>query len=310
MTIEEFRNLKVGDKVRIKRSACDHQWVDLMDEYDGQVLTIKTIYEDNNTFDTEEAKSYYYGYPWIFGYQSIESKQPSFKVGDRVRFIGPIMPAGLSVSNLGTIKNVEDGWYAVDFDKGFADGHTCVWSPSLGDVCKPRHGWFCRDKDLEKVDFEEELQTALAKLRVTEQDLLATKKEVTRLTMKSATKESMIKELEEQLKEARSVAKECRTSRCSGRYPWGEDQCQDIFEERLRNLKAGDTVRLKNRRGAFWNVYGFMDEFMGKTVTLSTSPFGSDGLFKIVGHNWQFNFDDIEEIVSPACRCPRSQCKK
>lgn len=310
MTIKEFRNLKVGDKVRIKRSTSDHLWVELMDEYDGQVLTIKTIYEDHNAFDTEEAKTYYYGYPWIFGYQSIASKQPSFKVGDRVRLIKTGAMSGLSVDNLGTIKGVEDGWYAVEFDKEFTGGHTCERLPNLEVVCKPGHGWFCLGEQLEKVDLEEEFQTALAKLRVTEEDLLATKKEVAALTMKSATKESMIKELEEQLKEARSVAKECRTSRCSGRYPWGEDQCQDVFEERLRNLKAGDTVRLKNRRGAFWNVYGFMDEFMGKTVTLSTSPFDSDGLFKIVGHHWQFNFDDIEEIVSAAYCCPCCQCKK
>lgn len=60
--------------------------------------------------------------------------------------------------------------------------------------------------------------------------------------------------------------------------------------------KAGDKVKLKNRRGKLWNPDGEMDKYIGKTVTIISCD---DGTFSINdGSEWLFSFDDIEKLVS------------
>lgn len=66
--------------------------------------------------------------------------------------------------------------------------------------------------------------------------------------------------------------------------------------------KVGDKVKLKNRKGRFWNAEGDMDCYMGKVVTISKIDGHS---FEIEEDNrnrgtlkWSFDFDDIEEKIS------------
>lgn len=69
-------------------------------------------------------------------------------------------------------------------------------------------------------------------------------------------------------------------------------------------LKAGDKVKLKNRRGKSWNSNGMMDKYIGKIVTVSDihQGFFEDG-FAIKEDDgrgfprWVFRLEDIEYVV-------------
>lgn len=71
------------------------------------------------------------------------------------------------------------------------------------------------------------------------------------------------------------------------------------------NLKVGDKVKLKNRRGSYWNQEGEMDKYMGKVVTISNIySFTERQVFTIKeddGNNWfkkwYFFSEDIECVV-------------
>lgn len=70
------------------------------------------------------------------------------------------------------------------------------------------------------------------------------------------------------------------------------------------NLKVGDKVKLKNRRGKAWNSDGMMDKYIGKIVTVSDihQGFFEDG-FAIKEDDgrgfprWVFRLEDIEYVV-------------
>lgn len=70
------------------------------------------------------------------------------------------------------------------------------------------------------------------------------------------------------------------------------------------NLKVGDKVKLKNRRGKSWNSNGMMDKYIGKIVTVSDihQGFFEDG-FAIKEDDgrgfprWVFRLEDIEYVV-------------
>lgn len=69
-------------------------------------------------------------------------------------------------------------------------------------------------------------------------------------------------------------------------------------------IKIGDKVKLKNRRGERWNVCGKMDKYIGKIVTVSRTGLGIGGeAFTIVeddsieNFKWLFRLEDIEYVV-------------
>lgn len=67
-------------------------------------------------------------------------------------------------------------------------------------------------------------------------------------------------------------------------------------------LKAGDKVKLKNRRGKNWNCEGKMDKYIGKIVTISKIKSTIIGVrFEIEEDTkfskWYFDLDDIEYVV-------------
>lgn len=67
-------------------------------------------------------------------------------------------------------------------------------------------------------------------------------------------------------------------------------------------LKAGDKVKLKNRRGINWNRKGKMDKYIGKIVTISDIRSTIIGVrFEIEEDTsfskWAFDLDDIEYVV-------------
>lgn len=66
-------------------------------------------------------------------------------------------------------------------------------------------------------------------------------------------------------------------------------------------LKVGDKVKLKNRRGKNWNVYGKMDKYIGKIVTVSYITLGNDFTIKEDDGRgfprWVFRLEDIEYVV-------------
>lgn len=70
-------------------------------------------------------------------------------------------------------------------------------------------------------------------------------------------------------------------------------------------LKAGDKVKLKNRRGIGWNTDGMMDKYIGKIVTVSgESSIGcsfsikeDDGRCLSGLGRWRFSLEDIEYVV-------------
>ena len=69
-------------------------------------------------------------------------------------------------------------------------------------------------------------------------------------------------------------------------------------------LKVGDKVLLKNRRGEKWNDCGRMDHYMGKIVTIRSL---GDNYFTIEeddrkGGYWSFYYDDIERKANKAKR--------
>ena len=68
------------------------------------------------------------------------------------------------------------------------------------------------------------------------------------------------------------------------------------------NLKVGDKVKLKNRRGKNWNYEGKMDKYIGKIVTISHIRSTIIGArFEIEEDTrfskWAFSLDDIEYVV-------------
>lgn len=67
-------------------------------------------------------------------------------------------------------------------------------------------------------------------------------------------------------------------------------------------LKAGDKVKLKNRRGISWNREGKMDKYIGKIVTISDIRSTIIGVrFEIEEDTrflkWAFDLEDIEYVV-------------
>ena len=67
-------------------------------------------------------------------------------------------------------------------------------------------------------------------------------------------------------------------------------------------LKVGDKVKLKNRRGKTWNYEGKMDKYIGKIVTISNIRSTMIGVrFEIEEDTrfskWTFESDDIEYVV-------------
>lgn len=68
------------------------------------------------------------------------------------------------------------------------------------------------------------------------------------------------------------------------------------------NLKVGDKILLKNKRGNFWNSEGKMDYYMGKVVTIDKM---NDKNFSIKEDDdrnwpgkWSFDYNDIELKVN------------
>lgn len=69
------------------------------------------------------------------------------------------------------------------------------------------------------------------------------------------------------------------------------------------NLKVGDKVKLKNRRGKGWNWEGMMDKYIGKVVTISNIKSTTIGVrFEIEEDTkylkWSFDLDDIKYVVN------------
>lgn len=69
-------------------------------------------------------------------------------------------------------------------------------------------------------------------------------------------------------------------------------------------LKPGDKVRIANKRGSSWNVYGAMDHWMGKVMTVDSIVCGGQ-CFEMVeskgendGENWRFNEEDFFEVLT------------
>lgn len=66
-------------------------------------------------------------------------------------------------------------------------------------------------------------------------------------------------------------------------------------------LKAGDKVKLKNRRGKGWNSDGMMDKYIGKIVTVSNITLGNYFIIKEDDGRefprWLFHPKDIEYVV-------------
>lgn len=68
------------------------------------------------------------------------------------------------------------------------------------------------------------------------------------------------------------------------------------------DLKVGDKVLLKNKRGDSWNIEGKMDHYIGKVVTIDeinteTFTIKEDDDKNWFG-KWVFNYDDIELKVN------------
>lgn len=69
------------------------------------------------------------------------------------------------------------------------------------------------------------------------------------------------------------------------------------------NLKVGDKVKLKNRRGVSWNSDGMMDKYIGKIVTVSVIHHFFGDCFTIKEDDgrgfprWVFSPEDIEYVV-------------
>lgn len=69
-------------------------------------------------------------------------------------------------------------------------------------------------------------------------------------------------------------------------------------------LKVGDKVKLKNRRGIGWNIDGMMDKYIGKIVTVSDIHQGCFGNGFTIKEDdgrgfprWMFTPEDIEYVV-------------
>lgn len=69
------------------------------------------------------------------------------------------------------------------------------------------------------------------------------------------------------------------------------------------NLKVGDKVLLKNKRGEAWNLEGAMDKYIGKIVTIDDLNYGGGFSIKEDDRDnrplkWEFSYEDIERIVN------------
>lgn len=69
-------------------------------------------------------------------------------------------------------------------------------------------------------------------------------------------------------------------------------------------LKPGDKVRIANKRGSSWNVYGAMDHWMGKVMTVDSIVCGGQ-CFEMVESkgeygnlNWAFLEEDFVEVLT------------
>lgn len=66
-------------------------------------------------------------------------------------------------------------------------------------------------------------------------------------------------------------------------------------------LKVGDKVLLKNRRGQHWNYDGRMDKYMGKIVTIRAFDKGAFTIKEDDGENglfeWIFKYEDVERKI-------------
>lgn len=69
-------------------------------------------------------------------------------------------------------------------------------------------------------------------------------------------------------------------------------------------LKVGDKVKLKNRRGISWNSEGMMDKYIGKIITVSDIHQGYLGNGFTIKEDdgrgfprWMFSQEDIEYVV-------------
>lgn len=67
-------------------------------------------------------------------------------------------------------------------------------------------------------------------------------------------------------------------------------------------LKVGDKVRLKNERGFYWDMFGDMDRYCGRVVTISeivsqTNRFHIEQDADDISCNWSFTVDDIAEVL-------------
>lgn len=68
-------------------------------------------------------------------------------------------------------------------------------------------------------------------------------------------------------------------------------------------LKVGDRVRIKKRRGRHWNHDGKMDKWMGKIVTICEIYGGVVGIMEdskegYSGGGWEWRADDFEPVTS------------
>ncbi len=82
---------------------------------------------------------------------------------------------------------------------------------------------------------------------------------------------------------------------------------EDYKEKNMKfdkdNLKVGDKVLLKNKRGDDWNHDGKMDHYIGKIVTIKSLNQGGFTIKEDDGENfpfefWSFNYEDIERIAN------------
>lgn len=65
-------------------------------------------------------------------------------------------------------------------------------------------------------------------------------------------------------------------------------------------LKAGDKVKLTNKRPSYWSLEGKMDRYLGRVVTIS-AILSDDGSFGIIqdsddNYRWAFDVEDIDSV--------------
>lgn len=89
-----------------------------------------------------------------------------------------------------------------------------------------------------------------------------------------------------------------------------EGHCLFVDEWRIvdnrwcsRIPEIGDYVKLKDKRGKFWNPDGLMDQYIGAVVKvskcMSEHSFEVEGGHNPLGLNWWFDPDNIERTATP-----------